>query len=127
MCSTMSLTRPLLFILFLLSLFLNARLVVAWSLPAPLQRSLASNKRWYQDIGSAVDRHVVYNDNELFLDDDDYDSLSLGFARLSVLEDDTHHYFPSDAVHDHAPTTRRRRPLRAFRGVWKRVRRNKAY
>lgn len=99
---------------------------LAYTLPSSLNRVLPHNKHWYQEIGSAVDRHIVYNDEDYFgYDDDDDDcfaTLSLGFARLNTLEDA---YFPSDASPEQAPTGGKRRPLRAIRGVWSRVRRRK--
>ncbi|CAB9528672.1 expressed unknown protein [Seminavis robusta] len=98
---------------------------LAWSLPAPLTQSLGNSKHWYQDIGSAVDRHIEYQDEEECSVWEAENECGLGAfsSRMSLLEDDT-----LFAHEDDQAVAQRRfgrpRPLRMAKGIWRRIRRN---
>lgn len=88
----------------------------AWSLPVTVQDS---KSYWYQDCGSAIDRHIVYNDEEDWRDNQD--GLGLAFARLSFLDDDAPMYGGTEE--DYSQETSGSFPLRMVKGVWRRIRR----
>ena len=99
---------------------------MAWSLPAPVQKTLlASSSYWYQDCGTCVRRQISYNDGDYFdLEDAAPEALGLGFARLTGYEDALAYKSSDDDDQEDAVATGGRLPLRVLRGVWNRVRGN---
>ena len=94
----------------------------AWSLPLPTT-SRTGASYWYQDCGTAIERPIMYND-----DDDDawqYNEDGLGFAfnRLSYLEDDL---TTTSIPEEENKVTTRSLPIRMLQDVWKRIRRDTA-
>ena len=103
----------------------RTQLYMAWTLPAPVQRSLTANRYWYQDCGTAVDRRVVYDDGDddddllqqFWWNEEDVARRGLAFARLGGLtskEESSH-----DAANAENP---QRLPMRMVRGIWNRIR-----
>ncbi|CAB9530764.1 expressed unknown protein [Seminavis robusta] len=114
----------------------RTQLAMAWSLPAPMQRTLGSGTSyWYQDCGTAVGRRVVYDDSDednllqqFWWDEQEQESRGLAFARLNFLKDAESHvssgYYDQKSHQDENAATDGRGffPIRMARGIWKRIR-----
>ena len=90
----------------------------AWSIPVSMQ---STKSYWYQDCGTAIERHIVYNDEDDW--QDTQDGLGLAFARLDLMKDDATSFSNVQQSYDQSQQVGGSFPLRMVKGVWKRIRR----
>lgn len=83
-----------------------------------------SGSYWYQDCGSAIERRIVYNDEDDYVVEDD--AFGRAFARLDFMRDlDRGVAFRPQEIEEEDATAPKARsfPVRMVRGLWNRIRR----